>query len=68
MSVWNDQIIVAGSNIIHLRQKYLKEIQPLANEKHNHISVGEENLLIKYNSVVSGDFDCESDKSLLLRK
>ncbi|OGH99405.1 MAG: hypothetical protein A2104_02330 [Candidatus Melainabacteria bacterium GWF2_32_7] len=59
LSVWDDQIIVAGSNLIHLRQKYLKEINKIAYKKHKHISIGEENLLIKYNSTITGDFDTE---------
>ncbi|OGI16991.1 MAG: hypothetical protein A2255_09990 [Candidatus Melainabacteria bacterium RIFOXYA2_FULL_32_9] len=59
LSVWDDQIIVAGSNLIHLRQKYLKEINKIAHKKHKHISIGEENLLIKYNSTITGDFDTE---------
>lgn len=62
LSVWDDQIIVAGSNLIHLRQKYLKEISKIANKKHKHISIGEENLSIKYNSTVTGDFDVENNE------
>ena len=62
LSVWNDQIIVAGSNLIHLRQKYLKEISKFAHKKHKHISIGEEKLSIKYNSTVTGDFDVENEE------
>lgn len=62
LDVWNEQIAIAGSNIIHLRQKYLKEIQKLAQEKHKIISQCDENLLIKYNSSISGCFDTESDE------
>ncbi|EKE02778.1 MAG: hypothetical protein ACD_20C00334G0007 [uncultured bacterium] len=62
LSVWNDQIIVAGSNLIHLRQKYLKEISKFAHKKHKHISIGEEKLSIKYNSTVTGDFDVEKEE------
>lgn len=62
LSVWDDQIIIAGSNLIHLRQKYLKEINKIAHKKHKHISIGEENLLLKYNSTITGDFDAEKDE------
>ena len=62
LSVWDDQIIVTGSNLIHLREKYLKEIQKIANEKHKHISVGEENLILKYNSTITSDFNCNNDE------
>ncbi|MDD3013807.1 MAG: DNA replication/repair protein RecF [Candidatus Gastranaerophilales bacterium] len=60
--VWNEQIIKSGSNLIHLRMKYLKEIQSRACEKHKFISFGEENLLVKYNSTITGDFDCVEDE------
>lgn len=62
LDVWNEQISIAGSNIIHLRQKYLKEVQKLAQEKHKIISQCDENLLIKYNSSISGCFNTESDE------
>ena len=61
LSVWNEQLVITGSNLIHLRQKYLKEIQKRAYKKHKHISIGEENLLLKYNSTVTGDFNTEYD-------
>ncbi len=61
ISVWNDQFIIAGSNLVHLRQKFLKEIQARAMEKHKHISYGDELLCIKYNSSVAGDFNCLED-------
>ena len=60
LSVWDDQIVITGSNLIHLRQKYLKEIQKISKEKHKNISVGEESLLLKYNSTITGEFDCEN--------
>jgi len=62
LSVWDEQIIIAGSNLVHLRQKYLKEIQPVADKKHKYISIGEENLLIKYNSTVTGEFNTQDDE------
>ncbi|MCK7521088.1 MAG: DNA replication/repair protein RecF [Ignavibacteriales bacterium] len=62
LSVWDDQIIIAGSNIIHLRQKYLKEIQKKAILKHKHISVGQENLVLEYNSTVSDNFNAYNDE------
>ncbi len=64
LSVWDEQLAIYGSNIIHLRQKYLKEIQERAYEKHKNISLEKENLLLKYNSTVSGVFDTEKDENL----
>jgi DNA replication and repair protein RecF len=64
LSAWDNQLIITGSNLIHLRQKYLKEINKIALKKHKHISTGVENLLIKYNSTVTGDFDTGSDEIL----
>lgn len=64
LEVWNEQIAIAGSNIIHLRQKYLKEIQKISHEKHKIISQCDENLLIKYNSNISGCFNTESNDLL----
>lgn len=60
LSVWDDQIIVAGSNLIHLRHKYLKEIQKIASLKHSSIAK-DEKLNIKYSSSVTGEFDCENN-------
>lgn len=64
LSTWNNQITISGSNLIHLRQKYLKEIQQIAFEKHKHISSSEENLIIKYKSTITGIFDSEKDNIL----
>lgn len=64
LSVWDEQLVIAGSNLIHLRQKYLKEIQPVADIKHKYISIGEENLLIKYSSTVTGEFNSKDNEVL----
>lgn len=57
LSVLDEQLAVSGSNIIHLRMKYLSEVQRKAVEKHKSISEGDENLKIVYNSTITGDFD-----------
>jgi len=58
LSVFDEQISVSGSNIIHLRQKYLKELQVLANLKHKNISSEEEeDLVLEYNSTITGNFN-----------
>jgi len=57
LSVLDEQLAVAGSNIIHLRQKYLKEIQQIACLKHKSIAEEQEDLKIVYVSTVSGEFD-----------
>jgi DNA replication and repair protein RecF len=64
LSVWDEQLVITGSNLIHLRHKFLKEIQPLADIKHKYITLNEENLLIKYNSTVAGLYN-SLDEELL---
>ena len=48
LDVYNEQLSVAGSNIIYVRQKYLKEIEKLAKIKHRTISETED-LTLNYN-------------------
>jgi len=57
LSVLDEQLAVSGSNIIHLRQKYLREIQQLACKKHKSIAIDKEDLKIVYVSTVTGEFD-----------
>ncbi len=64
LSVWDEQISVTGSNIIHLRHKYLKEIQEIANLKHKNISLEQEDLVLEYNSTVAGNFNARNDEIL----
>lgn len=47
LEVYNEQLIITGSNIIFLRKKFLKEIEKIAREKHRIISETE-NLKINY--------------------
>lgn len=47
LDVYNEQLVITGSNIIYLRKKFLKEIERIACEKHRIISETEE-LKIKY--------------------
>lgn len=47
--VYNEQLAIAGSNIIYLRRKFLNEIEKIAQIKHKEISQ-EENLKIYYSS------------------
>lgn len=42
LNVYNEQLVISGSNIIFLRNKYLKEIEKIAREKHKDISQNEE--------------------------
>lgn len=49
LDVYNEQMIVLGSNIIYLRKKFLKEIEKIAQEKHSAIS-GNEKLTIEYDN------------------
>lgn len=53
--VYNEQLVITGSNIIYLRKKFLKEIEKIAVEKHRIISETEE-LKISYDcSFLSGE-------------
>jgi len=54
LSVWDEQLVVAGSNIIYLRLKYLNEIKEVVKAKYN-IIAPEEELSLKYNSTVLGE-------------
>jgi len=63
LSVFDEQISISGSNIIHLRQKYLKEVQIIANLKHKNISPEEkEDLVLEYNSTITGNFNAREDE------
>lgn len=62
LSVWDQQLINSGSNIVYLRLKYIKEIQKIAFNKHKYITLDEENLLINYNSTVIDCFNSEKDE------
>ena len=48
LDVYNEQLVITGSNIIYLRKKFLKEIEKIASEKHKIISITE-TLNINYN-------------------
>ena len=58
---WNEQIAVAGSNIIYLRQKFLKEIYPLAKEKTFKVSDSSDCLEINYDSSIGIRFSTRYD-------
>lgn len=53
LSVWDEQLIISGSNLIYLRLKYLNEIKDIVREKYN-IIAPDENLTFMYNSTVFG--------------
>lgn len=54
LDVYNEQLVITGSNIICLRQKFLKEIERIAQEKHHIISKDEE-LTIEYSCSFKAD-------------
>lgn len=59
LRVYNEQMAIAGSNIIFLRLKFLKEIERIAQEKHKIISENEV-LKIKYDcSFLNSEEDIE---------
>ena len=61
--VYNSQISIAGSNILFLRLKFLKEIIKFAQITHNNIA-NSENLTIVYNSTVLGDIYIDENYDL----
>lgn len=56
LDVYNEQLVITGSNIIYLRKKFLKEIEKIAVEKHRIISETE-NLTIKYDCPFGDEID-----------
>lgn len=59
LEVYNEQLVITGSNIIYLRKKFLKEIEKIAKEKHKIISETEE-LKIDYDcSFLSGESELD---------
>lgn len=60
LEVWDEQLIIAGSNLTLLRLKYLDEIKNIVAKKHN-IIAHEETLSLLYNSTILGDVDIFSD-------
>lgn len=46
LDVYNEQLVIAGANIIFLRKKFLKEIEAIAQTKHKVISESEDFSLI----------------------
>lgn len=59
LDVYNEQLVITGSNIIYLRKKFLKEIEKIASEKHRIISETE-SLKIAYDcSFLSDETELE---------
>lgn len=54
LDVYNEQLVITGSNIIYLRKKFLKEIEKIAQEKHSNISETE-TLKINYSNSFLND-------------
>ena len=60
MDVYNEQLVITGSNIIFLRKKFLKEIENIASQKHKIISETE-NLKLEYDCSFTTEFNELSD-------
>ena len=60
LDIYNEQLVITGSNIIYLRKKFLKEIEKIANKKHRIISETE-NLTISYDCSFLNDESETSD-------
>ncbi|MDD3419300.1 MAG: DNA replication/repair protein RecF [Candidatus Gastranaerophilales bacterium] len=62
LSVWDEQLVISGSNIVFLRLKYLNEIKETVTQKHS-IIAPDEKLDFNYVSTIFGetnDFDAYS--------
>ncbi len=60
LDVYNEQLVITGSNIIFLRKKFLKEIERIASEKHRIISETEK-LQVGYDcSFLTEEMELES--------
>ncbi len=59
LDVWNEQLAIAGSNIIFIRVNFLHELQKTALLKHKQIS-NNEDLSLTYNSSIIGDIFSEN--------
>lgn len=59
IDAWNEQISTSGSNIIFIRQKFLKELYPLSKEKTLQISGKKDNLSLAYVSSIGKTFALE---------
>lgn len=60
LDVWNTQLIIAGSNIIFLRLKFLRELQKIAKQRHAKIAENE-NFYMEYNSSVIDSLGFENE-------
>lgn len=54
LDVWNSQLVVAGSNIVFLRLKFLNELQKIAKIKHKEIA-DSEIFSLRYDSKIYGE-------------
>jgi len=61
LDIYNEQLVITGSNIIYLRKKYLNEIEKIASDKHKEISQIEK-LSLKYVYAGSDDIDANNEE------
>ena len=61
LKIWNEQMVTTGSNIVYLREKYLKEIIEEVKKNHFDIAGKEEELEIIYKSTIKEEKYCEID-------
>ena len=65
LSVWDEQLVKEASKIIKARNEFLKEIAPIAQEKHAILSGGKETLSMK---TESGYFGTEEEIAYALKE
>jgi len=68
LSVWDEQLTSNGSNLIYLRQKFLREINKKSLIKHKFITKDEENLFINYDSTVIGILDFSKNINIEIKE
>ena len=59
VSIWDDQLVRYGSDIIRRRRSFVEELLPIVTSKHSLLSGGSEDLLLSYAPSVSEDVYAE---------
>lgn len=71
LDVFNEQLVILGSNIIFLRKKFIKELEKIAQEKHSSISQKEElkiNYVCNFLKEENNDIEVEEIAKLFKQK
>lgn len=63
--VWDKQIAEEGAKVVFKRKKFCERLVTLANDCHNRLSDGKENLLVKYITQIEGETIAEIAQNYL---